>query len=228
MIDIKKLKEHLERIESYNKELGFFLKLKGSELDFFFKRSKEWREGYLDNESFIEDIKEDLKRRGLSSKHENVLIDFGINGYMGNIQIEIEENLFQEDLLSKDRSIQKKYFLSSVIKSLPNGTISNLRDDDYELYLLTKFLLILAATKVCALSLEKSTLHEMPVDLVTNWCRIWNNSSVSPFDDSDFKENKSPLQGFYERDSKKWRINILKFAQFSIESNINTIKLSIS
>jgi len=60
MIDINKLKEHLERIESYNKELGVFLKLKSSELDFFFKRSKEWREGYLDNESFIKDIKEDL------------------------------------------------------------------------------------------------------------------------------------------------------------------------
>jgi|TARA_B110000902_G_scaffold4269_1_gene4939 hypothetical protein len=228
MIDINKLKEHLERIESYNKELGVFLKLKSSELDFFFKRSKEWREGYLDNESFIKDIKEDLKRRGFSSKHENVLIDFGINGYLGNIQIEIEENLFQEDLLSKDRSIQKKYFLKSVTESLPNGTISNLRDDDYQMYLLTKFLLILAATKVCMLSLEKSTFDETPVDLITNWCRIWNNSSVPPFDDSDFKENKSPLQGFYKRDNKKWRINILKFAQFSIESNINTIKLEIN
>lgn len=147
---------------------------------------------------------------------------------MGNIQIEIEENLFQEDLLSKDRSIQKKYFLKSVTESLPNGTISNLRDDDYQMYLLTKFLLILAATKVCMLSLEKSTFDETPVDLITNWCRIWNNSSVPPFDDSDFKENKSPLQGFYKRDNKKWRINILKFAQFSIESNINTIKLDIN
>ena len=56
MIDINKLKEHLERIESYNKELGVFLKLKSSELDFFFKRSKEWREGYLDNESFIKTL----------------------------------------------------------------------------------------------------------------------------------------------------------------------------
>jgi len=147
---------------------------------------------------------------------------------LGNIQIEIEENLFQEDLLSKDRSIQKKYFLKSVTESLPNGTISNLRDDDYQMYLLTKFLLILAATKVCMLSLEKSTFDETPVDLITNWCRIWNNSSVPLFDDSDFKENKSPLQGFYERDNKKWRINILKFAQFSIESNINTIKLDIN
>ena len=39
MIDINKLKEHLERIESYDKELGVFLKLKSSELDFFFKRN---------------------------------------------------------------------------------------------------------------------------------------------------------------------------------------------
>ena len=43
-----------------------------------------------------------------------------------------------------------------------------------------------------------------------------------------FDNNPDNLQGFYKRDNKKWRINILKFAQFSIESNINTIKLEIN
>lgn len=219
---IEKLKHHLDRIDSYNSELGIFLKMKSSELDFFFRRSKEWQEGYLDNENFIQEIKDELKRKGLSSKHENVLVDFGVNGFLSNIRNEIESNLFQEDYIVSERTLDKKYHLKEVIESLPEKK-NNLRESDFEMWLLTYFLQILSITKVC----EIITDDEIPANLIHEWCVIWDYSSASPFKAQDLKKNINPLQSFYDRDNKKWKFNLIKFSQFSIEANIKTLKNSL-
>jgi hypothetical protein len=127
---------------------------------------------------------------------------------------------------SLKKTIPEKYYLDSVISSFPER-INNLRDTDMQMWILTYFLEILAITKVCELALDFSTVEEMPTDFIVEWSKIWASSAISPFNKKDFDNYSNPLQGFIEEHSDKWRLDLLKFSQFSIESRIGTISRSL-